>query len=1183
MNKTRFFFIHILLFFQTTNFCSTIFDSAKTLFVLGRNEHEEQLNHLKSEFATLQTASQEQLKIVQKHLDQTTRENNDIKNQIKISETDLKMVDFLNKKQSILNEINQTLFNIQFLVKENVSTIEQHIKLLEDYKKDPGFTSLTLEPRSYYTFDFVKNANRKVLYQEDTLSQMQAQKTDALVELDNRKKKLTTAIKESQDAKKAQEEFSSKAATAQQETGTEFNFHQRGELLDLESKLANYEKQLAALKVQEINRRLALINTKIFVEQEKLKILKENLDKAKSGLRVAESEVMQAREKLDKRKQESLAIKDTRYAEIKTLSAQREKLKKELEYLVKRYGITAGHDVTAWTLDTKTIDSYSTLGEMGYKNAQIQLLDRKIDYLRAKIELEEINFNREEINANILNTWYKIKQRKFKSNNEILGEIKRFKEAYEEANRESILFQDKRNASTALLAIQNKELINLRNFIQEVDTEKEQLFKKYPTRYATLSIRLHESEKIIAEQIENNSKLIEAYSSLIATFDETIKELSFILNELETKSIWQRSEYAISWQGVKNIIPDIIYFMVDVEQLGALYIMNMSTSNTILWLTSIVQTPTRIIIYLCILLILILLFVLLRLWLANLQDYFLALKFRNRILSLSSKVLSAICSFLHAHFVSFFIWLVLFAVIYTEMISELFPRIMFYLISIPYLLYLSTMFIRFLIQFNEKHRMILFGKHFERRFVIVFSLFAYVTIVILFFREAFILVTLHKSELPTILLAMYSIFLRTLIIFSIGKEEVLSLIANRSGFWMWISPYVDTYYYLLLISIIGIMIISDPYVGGYGNLVSYILWGVVGSLILLKIFFTMHLYFKRMSVKIFFDTDEEVMHKRFAYAKTGYGLFVITLFIIFTLVGIFIATKIWNVPISLHDIAQMSYFPLFDTGFDKNTGQVIWFTPLKFFIIIAFILGGFIFAIIVNRYILRFIFDLLPVDLGVQNTVVSITRYLIIVIAIYLGFQWGGLGTLLLAIGVVIGSIGYIVKEPIGDFISYFIILVQRPVQIGDYILLDEENQGVVRKITPRSVILRRKDSYTIILPNSMLLNRPINNWNYARNFVAFDDIEFTVPYTVDPVQVKSLVAQVLDQSLDILKSPRPIIRLHDFGEYGFVFKVRGFISDVNIPRKWDIASDIRFALVKSLTEHGIKIAIPTRIILSKE
>ena len=455
------------------------------------------------------------------------------------------------------------------------------------------------------------------------------------------------------------------------------------------------------------------------------------------------------------------------------------------------------------------------------------------------------------------------------------------------------------------------------------------------------------------------------------------------------------------------------------------------------------------------------------------------------------------------------------------------------------------------------------------------------TVFIWFLRQAFMLAGIEKSELPNILFAAYSIVLRTLIIFSIGKDEILALMPKRGQFWIWMTWVIEKYYYFLLLIIIVIMIISDPYVGGYSNLISYVFWGLIGSTVLIRVLYLLHFYIKKYSEYIFFSTDEEIKRERFSYGTTWYGIFVIGIFLLFIFIAIFIGTKIWGIPISVENILNILDYKLFSTGIEH--GEPVWFRPRTLFVLICLIFGSFIAAVAFDKFVLQRIFDIFPVNLGVQNTIITITRYLIIAIGIFIGFQWANLSNLLIAIGLVIGFIGYNLKESIGDFISYFIILVQRPIEIGDYIMLSGEVSGVVRKITPRSVILRKKDSYTVIVPNSLLLTQSINNWNYARNFIAFEDIFVTVTYSADPVKVKHIIQQVLEENTDVLKSPRPIIRLHELGKYGFVFMIRGFLSNVNILNQWDIASDIRFAIVSALAKNGIKIAVPTRIILRED
>lgn len=171
--------------------------------------------------------------------------------------------------------------------------------------------------------------------------------------------------------------------------------------------------------------------------------------------------------------------------------------------------------------------------------------------------------------------------------------------------------------------------------------------------------------------------------------------------------------------------------------------------------------------------------------------------------------------------------------------------------------------------------------------------------------------------------------------------------------------------------------------------------------------------------------------------------------------------------------------------------------------VVGFIIGGFLASYAVNRFILVRIYDLFLVDSGVQHTVTSIMRYIIFAITILVGFSYVGLGQhigyLLAALAV---SIGWVLKDPINDFISYFIILVQRPIKIGDYVQINKETQGVVRRITPRSVILRRKNSTTLVVPNSYFIGQTIENWNYSRSFIALNDI-FYFSSIMRPIQNK--------------------------------------------------------------------------------
>ena len=566
-----------------------LIEMARTLFIKEEDERQQQLEHLKVEFETLQKNIQEELKSIKKKIEQTNRQMNELKEQEK--EVLPAQKEFITKKIALLNEIYQTAFDVQFWHKEILSIVEQHIKLLEEYRKDPTFKALALEPRSFYTFDQVQGFIKRVFDQENKLKLLVSQKGDALVELENRKKKHAAAEKEYQEKKKEQQEFGSKPVD-QQQPG-ELTFQQRGELLDLEEKHLSFEEQLTDLKVQAGTRKISLINTTLFVEREKIHVLKNNLNRAKAGLRISEADIQAARDTLEKRKQESLAIKDKHIDEIKQLAATKEQYKQDFETLSKRYevSIPESEEFATWTVEVPTIDAYTILCDLGHKSTQIELINRRIEYLRAQIQLEEVKFNREEIGFAILDTWNDITQGKFRETEDILIVEKKFKEKQAEAQRDLNLTNDKRNASTNLLNVQNKELSNVREFVETVRKEKNAIFAKYPTRFTACIARLNESEKLIAERLDVSSRLIEVYSNLIGVLNGTIKQVNVILTELEIKSIWQRSEYAISWEGMKNTIPDIAYFISDIRQIGAIYISGITWQKLAIGLNKIMRSP----------------------------------------------------------------------------------------------------------------------------------------------------------------------------------------------------------------------------------------------------------------------------------------------------------------------------------------------------------------------------------------------------------------------------------------------------------------------------------------------------------------------------------------------------------------------------------------------------------------
>jgi len=539
-----------------------------------------------------------------------------------------------------------------------------------------------------------------------------------------------------------------------------------------------------------------------------------------------------------------------------------------------------------------------------------------------------------------------------------------------------------------------------------------------------------------------------------------------------------------------------------------------------------------------------------------------------------------ILDFINYYYVMIAVWISLFTLIQFGVLPDYGVQILFYLFSIPYFLYLANRFLARFVLFNVRQEYAILSEQFQPRFMLIISTLLYATITILLFKQAFVLSNYQESRLPANLLVLNFIILQVCLIFLITKEQILSLIPTATEAWRRVHAQVNRFFYLILAFIVAIIIMSNPYVG-FGRLVLHILSRSLFTLLLVPVVFWVQLLFKKIASRLFFSIDHEVVKERFSSAKSWYGLFVIVMFLSLVLVGFVAGAHIWGWPITFKEIFDLIRAPIFFGESPVPGAPGVPISAITFLYLIGYVLAGFLLAFAVNRFVLRKIFDLLLVEMGIQHAVVGLMRYLIIIAVIVIGLQNIGLGPLSKYLFGAILAITWVIKEPLGDLVAYFVLLIQRPIKIGDYIKIDEQISGVVRRITPRSIVIRQKNSTTIVVPNSQVLSKAVTNWNYVSGFVAVDDVLVNILYKEDPDRVIEVLRAAVDTHVNVLKSPKPVVRLEKFGEHSFIFLVRAYVSSHYTLDKWNIASDIRLSIIRELRSNGIAIAVPVRIMIS--
>lgn len=1096
-------------------------------------------------------------------IDEIKTFNTNVENELQKNPED----DFLIKQQLILKESEQVLKDTQRTHDDNIALVADIVSQLQTFIDDPNFETFRkknkLNERLYYSFDDLQSLNDYILDYEQRVGQKTDQEKSLRVEKETRRRIVAT-LQEESDKRQQDIKAFTEAMAANNLLGTESK--QEKEIIKIEDLLYKYKKRLADLRLKEVTYQMKSVESQLFIAKAHLDLFKKQLRIVKSAIHVSEADVTLAEEDLAKEQKNYFSHKDSlRYDREKIVITQKNK-DKELNALSKHLSIPLGSEVDEWTKKPKqTSDSYVGLVHMGALNREVILYSKEKDLLDAYIALEEEKFNYKKIKTEAKKTYHKISTRGFLTEEEIARERNEYEIKKKDAEENIKLYQTKINGIATSLNHAKKILGRVNIFHEDAEKQIDLIFKNKSQEYAIFTGYLSRADQALKKEIDVLGKATGTYSGIIAEIHSTVRLIDFISNELQASTIWYRPAYAITLEGVKNILSDTKAFFNDIR----IYLAKFSSKIFMLHLWEGFSHPLAILLFITILLAIMAAFFFIKKHHALITE-FLLIRCSNYglLVSMAGFVLGALVNFISMFSRSLFAWLSLWLL--CIMVPDTYFSILFYLLSIPYLLYLSHRFMHVLLYMNNQYSNVLLSPDFQRRFELVLSTLIYVTIVIFFFRQAFMLSPIYlRSELSNILLAINFIVLQISLILLITKEQIMGIIPTYSEFWKWIYAYVDHYFYLILFFVVAIIIMSNPYVG-FGRLVLYLLSGSIYMLILVKILSLLHDLVKTATSMLFFTQDDTVVKERFSYAKTCFGLVIIASFVILGFVGFIVAAKIWGFDVAVTDLKQWLNLPILLEG---TTHPITTLSLLK---IIAFVLGGFAVGYLLKQYVLARIFDLLLVEPGVQHTVTSIIQYIVIIIATFFAFNSVGLGSLIGSMFIALAlSIGLYLKDPISDFISYFIILVQRPIKIGDYVKIDAETMGVVRKITPRSVILRRKNSTTIIVPNSYVVSKSIENWNYVRNFIALHDIVLFVYYKEDAAKVKAILHAAVEDHPNILKNPRTIVRLMNFSEYGYEFMVRCFVSSAYTLEMWELTSDVRLLISKAFKEHGIEFAVP--------
>lgn len=212
------------------------------------------------------------------------------------------------------------------------------------------------------------------------------------------------------------------------------------------------------------------------------------------------------------------------------------------------------------------------------------------------------------------------------------------------------------------------------------------------------------------------------------------------------------------------------------------------------------------------------------------------------------------------------------------------------------------------------------------------------------------------------------------------------------------------------------------------------------------------------------------------------------------------------------------------------------------------------------------------IDRNVRAVLARVLRSVLVLLAVLLGLAAVGIDlTVLSVFGGALGvGLGLGLQRVASNYVSGFIILLDRSLRIGDMITVDKYH-GLVTEINTRYTVIRALDGTEAIVPNEMLVATPVTNHAYSDKRVRLavkvavrceTDLDVAMTQMVEAAQATSLV----------LAEPAPQALLLGFGADGLELEVGFWVHHLE-PKRVSVQSDVARAMLARFREHAVGMA----------
>ena len=214
-------------------------------------------------------------------------------------------------------------------------------------------------------------------------------------------------------------------------------------------------------------------------------------------------------------------------------------------------------------------------------------------------------------------------------------------------------------------------------------------------------------------------------------------------------------------------------------------------------------------------------------------------------------------------------------------------------------------------------------------------------------------------------------------------------------------------------------------------------------------------------------------------------------------------------------------------------------------------------------------------DMGIRNSIAILSQYGVVLLGGFICLRVLGidLGALAFVASMFAFGIGFGLRDLANNFVCGFLILLERPLRVGDIVVFDGV-EGEVTNIGGRAVTVKTWDHMELVVPNAEVFNKSFTNWtakdNTVRTIVAIKISRYD-----DPHIVTNIIHHVLDTHKEVLKDPPHEVFLKDMSDILMEFEVRYFVNIRQVKSRICVTSSLLMGIWDEFAKYGIKPPYP--------